>query len=261
MPMTKTRINIDLPAGKKAFFTSDWHLGWPDWEKSLEREKQIVKWLDTIEPEAGALFLLGDIFDFWFDYRHAAPRHFVRVLGKLASMHDAGIPIYYFYGNHDMWHRDYLSREAGFHIIPDAADIRLNNLKIYAAHGDGLGPGDKKFKAVKYVFRHPVAQWLYRWIHPDIGIPLALYFSRLSRNHTPENITRFMGPEKEHLILHSKSVLQNEFYNYFIYGHRHHVVEFPLSDKTVYFNIGDWIKLFTFAVSDGKSVRLEKFKG
>jgi len=259
MPMTRTKINLKLAPGKKAYFTSDWHLGWPDREKSLIREKKILRWLESIENEAGALFLLGDIFDFWFDYRHAAPRHFVRVLGKLASMQDNGIKIYYFFGNHDMWHRDYLQKETGMIMVPDAAEIRLNGLKIYAAHGDGLGPGDKKFKFIKALFRNKTAQWFYRWLHPDLGIPLASYFSRLSRKNTPPEITRFMGPEKEHLILHSRDILKNENFDYFVYGHRHHVVEYPLTNKAVYVNIGDWIRHFSYAVTDGNTLQLKKY--
>ncbi|NPA42930.1 MAG: UDP-2,3-diacylglucosamine diphosphatase [Chlorobi bacterium] len=249
-----------MAPGRKAYFTSDWHLGYPSAEAGLEREKKIVRWLDRIAADADVLFLLGDIFDFWFDYRRAAPRHFVRVLGKLAELHDRGVRLYYFFGNHDMWHRDYLAREIGVTYVPDAARIRLNGLRIYAAHGDGLGPGDKKYKMLKKIFSHPLSRTLYRILHPDWGIPLALWFSHRSRRHTPPEITRFLGPEREHLMIHSRKVLEREPYDYFIFGHRHHAVMHPLTDKAMYINLGDWINLFTYAESDGRKVELKKFE-
>ncbi len=259
MPMTKTELSLTIPEGKKAYFTSDWHLGYPDRQRSFRREKIILSWLDRIEKDAEALFLVGDIFDFWFDYKHAVPRNPVRILGKLAAMADKGTGIYYFFGNHDMWFRDYFEKEIGMKLIPGVAVVQLNGSKIFVAHGDGLGPGDVRYKLLKKIFRNPLAKMAYRWLHPDLGIPLASFFSRLSRNHTPEHVSDFLGEDKEHLIIYSKEVLNHSHFDYFIFGHRHHAVVHPLSAQSTYINLGDWIRLFTYAVYDSSGIRLEKF--
>jgi len=256
MPKTKSEIKLSLPADKKAFFLSDVHLGWPDENRSREREKKLTSWLRSIEDEAGALFLVGDIFDFWFEYRHAVPRNFTRLLGQLASMTDRGIPVYFFLGNHDMWVRDYLPREIGMQIIPDDATVWIDDTKFYVAHGDGLGPGDRSYKRLKKIFRNPLAQWLYSWLHPDLGIPLAGYFSHLSRASADPDITRFQGPEKEHLIIHSRDILKHEHYDYFVYGHRHHTVKHGLAPGIWYINLGDWISYFSYGVWDGKDLNI-----
>ncbi len=247
MPKTRKKFEINLAPGQKAYFVSDVHLGWPDENTSREREKKFVEWLEHIEKDAGALFLVGDIFDFWFDYRHAVPRNFTRTLGQLARMADKGIKLFFFFGNHDMWIKDYFARETGMEIIPDDAEVLINGTKIYIAHGDGLGPGDKNYKRLKKLFRHPVAQWLYRWLHPDIGIPLAGSFSRMSRQSSNPKISRFRGPDKEHLIIHSRKILENEHFDYFIFGHRHHTVTYELKPGSVYVNLGDWIQYFSHA--------------
>ncbi len=262
-PMIKTdKVNINLPERKKIYFLSDWHLGWPDAEQSRLREKKIVEWLDKIENNVFALFLVGDIFDFWFDYRHTVPKYFTRILGKLARMADKGIGIHYFFGNHDMWLKDYFRQEIGMQIHSDAVDLTLNQLKIFVAHGDGLGPGDHSYKFLKKIFRNPVSQWLYRWLHPDIGIPLASFFSHRSRASTPRQVTRFRGPDKEYLMLFSEAILQNKHYDFFIFGHRHHAVDYPLSNrKSRYINLGDWINWFSFAESDGLDIQLNVLSG
>ncbi len=258
----KDKVHITLPQGKKAYFLSDWHLGWPDPAESRKRERKIVQWLREIEEEAAALFLVGDIFDFWFDYRHAVPKYFTRILGQLAHMSDKEIEIHYFFGNHDMWIKDYFEAETGMHIHSDAVDLTLNQLKIFIAHGDGLGPGDRSYKFLKKIFRNPLAQWLYGWLHPDLGIPLASFFSKSSRASTPGNITDFHGPGKEHLMQFSEQVLVHEHYDYFIFGHRHHAADFPLSNRqSRYINLGDWIKWFSYAESDGNKVELKILSG
>ena len=260
MPKTRKKIKLELPAGRKAYFVSDVHLGWPEARQSREREKKFVEWLETIEKNAGALFLVGDIFDFWFDYRHAVPKNFTRTLGQLARMTDRGIPVYFFYGNHDMWAGDYFRNETGMEIVPDEAEVLINGKKFYVAHGDGLGPGDSTYKFLKKIFRHPLAQWLYRWLHPDLGIPLAGFFSRLSRQSADPDITRFLGPEREHLIQHSLQVLRNEPFDYFVYGHRHHTARHELKPGIWYFNIGDWISLKSYAVFDEKDLKIHHFE-
>ncbi len=256
----KDKAVIRLPEGKKAYFISDVHLGSPDYETSLAREKKLVRWLESIENETQALFLVGDIFDFWFDYKRAVPKYFTRFLGQLARMSDRGIEIHFFYGNHDMWLKDYFGKELGLHVHSDALDLTLNDLRVYIAHGDGLGPGERTYKLIKKIFRNRFSQWLYRWLHPDIGIALARYFSYSSRNGKPADINSFLGPEKEHLILYAKEILKRQHYDYFIFGHRHHTVIFPLTEDSTYINLGDWIEWYSFAVSDGKKIVLDSLK-
>ncbi len=253
---------MELPPGKKLYFVSDLHLGYPNARESRQREKIFLQWLDSIEKDAHALFLLGDIFDFWFDYKHAVPKNFVRMLGKLARMSDQGIEIYFFYGNHDMWIKDYFKEETGMKIIPDDLLLDINHtLYTYMAHGDGLGPGDRSYKWLKKLFRSKTAQFFYRWLHPDLGIPLAGFFSRLSRSSENPDIKKFMGAEKEHLIIHSKKLMKNlPKPVYFIYGHRHHVIEYPIDNQAVYINIGDWIEHYTYAECDGQKITLKKFE-
>ncbi len=246
MPTTRRKIELDLPPGRKIYFASDVHLGYPDEDTSREREKIFVHWLENIAGEAGALFLVGDIFDFWFDWRRSVPRNFTRTLGTLARMADRGVRIFYFYGNHDMWMKDYFEKEIGMEIVPDTAEIHWAGKRIFVAHGDGLGPGDGGYKILKKIFRSPLSQWLYRQLHPDWGIALAGFFSRWSRRSGNKMTTRFKGPEKEFLIQYALKILEKEHFDYFIFGHRHHVVEYRLNEHAIYLNIGDWLEHFSY---------------
>lgn len=257
--MIKTKIELNVPAGKKVYFTSDWHLGYPNYSESFKREQIILKWLKEIEKDAYALFLLGDIFDFWYDYKYAASQNFVRILGQLASIADSGIKIFYFFGNHDMWHEHYLEKEIGMQMVTDDAEVKLNDLAIYAAHGDGLGAGDKTYKLLKKLFRNPLARWAFRWLHPDLGIPLAGFFSHTSRNHSAENISEFLGADKERLILYSQEILKTKHFDYFIFGHRHHMVTHALNPSSTYINLGDWVKWYSYAEFDGEQIQLKKY--
>ncbi len=263
MPMTKTDLNIELPEGKKLYFVSDVHLGFPNETKSRKREKFLIEWLESIEEDAAHIFLLGDIFDFWFDYKHAVPRNYVRLLGKLANLSDKGIQIHYFFGNHDMWLNDYFQKEIGMILHPDDLKISVNHtLYIYMAHGDGLGPGEPMYKIIKKIFRNPISKILYRWIHPDIGIPLARWFSHSSRNHQNGSTTDFLGEDKEHLIVHSKAIARKYgAFDYYIFGHRHHMVTYPIPQTGTYINIGDWMEHYSYAVCDGKTITLHQFNG
>jgi UDP-2,3-diacylglucosamine hydrolase len=244
----------------KIYFASDFHLGAPDYESSLIREKKIVQWLEFIEKDAAELYLLGDLFDFWFEYRHTVPKGYVRLLGKLASMSDKGMPIHIFTGNHDLWMRDYLTKELHADIQNHPQVRMMNGKRFYIAHGDGLGPGDRGFKLMKRVFTNKSAQWLFARIHPNAGISMANYFSRKSRAQTGEGDYRFYGEEKEWLIIHSKELLQKEHFDYFIYGHRHYPLMVDLGHESKYVNLGDWIKYFSYAVWDGEKLELKYFE-
>ena len=249
---------MDVPAGKKIYFLSDFHLGATDYAKSLQREKKIVSFLETIRHQAAAIFLVGDMFDFWFEYKNVVPKGYVRLLGKLAEITDSGIPIYFFVGNHDMWMRDYFKKELNIHVYYQPETFTWNEKKFFIGHGDGLGPGDHKYKLMKSFFRNPFCQWLFGSLHPSWGIGLANYFSRASRKKTGNKDAVFLGEENEWLIIFSRQVLAKEHYDYFIFGHRHLPIDIPLTDRSHYINLGDWINHFTYAEFDGKETYLRK---
>lgn len=244
-----------MSKGGKIFFASDLHLGAPDAASSLARERHFVKWLDYIAPQAAELFLLGDVFDFWFEYKRAVPKGHIRLLGKLAELHDRGIKIHYFTGNHDLWLRDYFQKEFGAEIHTDPIVRRFGDKTWYLAHGDGLGPGDKGYKVMKGVFRNPVAKWMFHRLHPNFGIRLAHYFSRRSRQKTGQRNAVDYG-EKEYLIIFSREYLkQKPEIDYFVFGHRHFPRVLELETGKTFINLGDWITHCTFLeVADGKPV-------
>jgi UDP-2,3-diacylglucosamine hydrolase len=250
-----------LSAGKKIYFISDFHLGVPDRKSSLAREKKVVRWLEMIRPDVQVLYLMGDVFDYWFEYSHAVPKGYVRLLGKLAELADAGVEIHYFTGNHDMWVFDYLPEEIGLQLHREPIHKEYNRFKFYLGHGDGLGPGDHGYKFIKKVFANPVSQWLFARIHPNSGIRIMQYFSKKSRIATGDTDEKFMGEDKEWLIIHSKEILKKEHFDYFIFGHRHLPLDIKLNERSRYINLGEWINHNTYAVFDGNTLKLESFTG
>jgi len=248
-----------LTIHKNIYFASDFHLGAPDYHKSLVREKKVVSWLTSIENEASEIYLLGDIFDFWYEYKHTVPKGYIRLLGKLAYLSDKGIKIHIFTGNHDLWMRDYLAKELNADINYDPVQRIIDGKKFYIAHGDGLGPGDKGFKFMKSIFTNKTAQWLFSRVHPNAAISVANYFSRKSRAMTGAADSEFYGEEKEWLIIHSKQILEREHFDYFIYGHRHYPLVVDLGNNSKYVNLGDWIKYFSYAEWDGKQLELKYY--
>lgn len=245
---------------KKLYLLSDFHLGAPNAAASLEREKAVVAFLESIRHDAGRITIAGDIFDFWFEYKKAIPRGFTRLLGKLAELTDSGIPVEVFVGNHDMWMRDYFQQELNIPVYYEPKVYEWSGKRFYIGHGDGLGPGDHGYKFIKKIFRNPVCQWLFGWLHPDLGISLANYFSRKSREKTGEADAEFLGADKEWLIVYCKEVLAKEHYDYFIFGHRHYPIDFALNAQSRYINLGDWIRNFTYASFDGQDVQLHHWK-
>jgi UDP-2,3-diacylglucosamine hydrolase len=240
---------------KKIYFLSDFHLGAPDAKASLVREKIIVDFLETIRHDASAIFIVGDMFDFWYEYKLVVPRGHVRLLGKLAELTDAGIMIHFFVGNHDMWMRDYLQKELNIAVYFEPKAFEFYNKRFLVAHGDGLGPADKGYKMLKKVFRNPLCQWMFGVLPPAIGIGLANYFSRKSREATGKHEEVFLGEENEWLVTYCKEVLQHTFYDYLIFGHRHLPIDHKINDSR-YINLGDWIQYFTYAVFDGRELCL-----
>ena len=249
---------MKLTQGKKIYFASDNHLGAPNLEESLVREKKFVSWLDTIKKDAEAVFLVGDIFDFWFEYNEVVPKGFTRTLGKLAEISDAGVPIHYFAGNHDMWLVDYFQKELNLTVHNKPKIFTINDKKFFVGHGDGLGPGDKSFKIMKKIFKNPFFNWCFRCVHPDLGIKLGKYLSNKNRLKSSLEDLNFNGNENEWLTKYCKEKLKNEHYDYFIFGHRHIPLEIELRPNSTYINLGDWITHFSYAVFDGRQVLLYK---
>jgi UDP-2,3-diacylglucosamine hydrolase len=259
-----------LKKGKKIYFASDFHLGVPTYEKSLEREKRIVTWLESIEKDCEELYLLGDVFDFWFEYKTVVPRGFVRLLGKLAEISDRGIPVHYFTGNHDMWTFDYLVKELNVKLYREPVERDINGKSFYIGHGDGLGPGDHGYKFIKKVFASRICQWLFAQLHPNFGVAMANYWSGKSRIATGTVDEKFLGDEKEWLVIHSKELLEKKHYDFLIFGHRHLPLDISLTPTlskgegakgSRYVNLGDWVKYNSYAVFDGENLELKYYPG
>ena len=251
--------SIDIPEGKKIYFSSDNHLGAPTMEKSLPREKHFVAWLDTVKKDAAAIFLLGDLFDFWFEYKTVVPKGFTRTLGKLAELTDVGIPIYYFVGNHDLWMHGYFETELNIPVYHKPQQFTLNNRLFLIGHGDGLGPGDKGFKRMKKVFTNPMAKWFFKWLHPDIGVRLAQYLSVKNKLISGDEDIKFLGEDKEWLVHYCKRKLEQEHHDFFVFGHRHLPLEIDLNEKSKYVNLGDWVSYYTYGAFDGETFSLDKY--
>lgn len=245
---------------KKIYFLSDFHLGAPNYESSLVREKLVVQFLDEIKNSATEIFIVGDMFDFWYEYRRVVPKGYVRLLGKLAELTDSGIPIHFFVGNHDMWMKDYLQKELNIPVYFEPVVFERFGKKILVGHGDGLGPGDHGYKRLKKIFRNPLCQWMFGILPPYFGMGLANYLSRRSRAQTGATEEKFLGADKEWLIIYCKEVLRKEHFDYFIFGHRHLAIDFKLKDNSRYINLGDWIRYFSYAELDTGSLELKYYK-
>ncbi|HWZ23572.1 MAG TPA: UDP-2,3-diacylglucosamine diphosphatase [Cytophagaceae bacterium] len=246
-----------LPEGKKIYFVSDFHLGVPDYASSLQREKKIVRWLSSIEKDAAAIFLMGDIFDFWFEFKHVIPKGFVRLQGKLAEITDSGIPVYWFTGNHDMWIFDYFTKELNIQLFRDTEVFQLNDKKFFIGHGDGLGPGDGFYKFIKKIFRNRFFQEWFRVTPASIGLGIANYWSKSSRI-TGLKKEEWLG-DKEWLHIYSKEQEAIAHHDYYIFGHRHLPLEVEVSPSSTYINLGEWVNYCTFAVFDGERTTLKEY--
>ena len=251
-------IKIDVEPGKKVYFSSDHHFGAPNEQDSLVREKKFVEWLDEIKTDCGVLFLLGDLFDFWFEYKHVVPKGFVRVLGKLAELSDQGIPIYFFVGNHDLWMKDYLEEQINAIVFRDKQDFIINGKEFFIVHGDGKGPGDNGYKRMKKVFTNKICQFLFYLLHPDFAMWLGITVSRKNKMISGDEDVHFLGVDNEWLIQYSEKQLARKHYDFLIYGHRHLPMEIDIK-KSKHFNLGDWINYFTYGVFDGEKFELKTY--
>lgn len=246
---------------KKLYFASDFHLGTPSKEASFERELKIIRWLDEIKNDAHTIYLVGDIFDFWFEYRNAIPKGFARFKGKLAELVDSGINVVFFTGNHDMWMFDYFTEEFSIPIYREPHQLKVNGKNFLIGHGDGLGPGDNFYKVLKVFFNSKICQWLFARIHPNLGIGIANYWSKSSRIRNTKDRTEseFMG-KKEHLWQYCESVQKVENHDFYIFGHRHLPLDLEVGTVSKYFNLGEWVNYSSYGVFDGNHFELKYFE-
>lgn len=253
-------VQIIVPDGKQVYFASDFHLGIAGRLSAKDRERQIVRWLDQVQLDAAAIFLVGDLFEFWFEYKRAVPRGYIRFLGKLAELRDAGIPVYVFTGNHDMWLFDYFPEELDIPIIRKSIRMQINEKRFMIGHGDGLGPGDHGYKRLKRIFANPLCQWLFARLHPNLGIGMAWFWSGKSRAVQLE-VEQFLGPEREWLIQYCERKLANQPTDFFVFGHRHLPIDYTLSNAhSRYINLGEWMNFNSYAVFNGQDLELRFFE-
>ena len=240
----------------KIYFASDFHLGAPNLEESHQREKLIVQWLTEIEKDAKAIYLVGDIFDFWFEYKKVIPKGFVRFLGKLAELTDNGIAVHLFVGNHDLWMRDYLETEVGIAVHHDNITISEGGKEIFIGHGDGLGKGDYFYKFLRKIFTSKICQWAFARMHPNFAFSLAHTWSKSGRKSKGAN---FISNEKEILYGYCKEQQSINPVDYYIFGHRHFPLELKVNEKATYINTGDWLQHYTYAVLDNGKLELKTY--
>ena len=243
--------------GKKVYFASDLHLGLPTRKESLPREKMFIKWLDRIKSDASELYLLGDIFDFWFEYHRVVPKGYNRFIGKIAEFTDAGIPVYFFTGNHDVWMFSYFQEELGVEVHRKPLIKEIHGKKFVLAHGDGLGKGDIGYKLLKSIFTSPTLQWLFARLHPNFSLWFGNQWSVSSRYS--KEITHEFKYDDELITKFTRSELENNYYDFFIFGHWHSPIIYSLTDKTNLVILGDWIVNNTYSVWDGETFKLMRF--
>ena len=258
--MSANTINIQLTEGQKVYFASDFHLGIPDKESSLARERKIIRWLDEIKHDAAHIMLVGDIFDFWYEYRKVIPKGFIRFQGKLAELIDLGIPITFFSGNHDIWMFDYFTEELGIPVYRRSKEVQINELKLLVGHGDGLGPGDLTYKILQRIFESKLLQLLFSRVHPNFALWLGHTWSKSRKKRQNFKPPKFEAKEKELLWLYCKEQEQHTNRDFYIFGHRHIPMDLEVGEHARYINLGEWLWSFTYGVCDGQSMKLCKFE-
>ncbi len=246
---------------KKIFFISDAHLGSRLVSNPREHEMKLVAWLDSVKNDAKAIYLLGDMFDFWFEYKTVVPKGHVRFLGKLAELVDAGIEIHFFIGNHDLWTFGYLENEIGLIVHREPCEITLNGKRFYLAHGDGLmTENERGFKIIRKIFHSRFCQELFRLLPPQIGQEFGFRWSKSNREIISGTENKFLGEDKEHLVVFAKKYSETHSIDYFIFGHRHILLNLQLPNKSQVVILGDFISIFSYAVFDGENLNIEIFE-
>lgn len=245
--------------GKKAYFVSDLHLGAPALKNNRERELAFVSWLNEIREDASHLFLVGDIFDFWYEYKTVVPRGFVRTLGKIAELSDAGVEVHFFTGNHDVWVFDYLPSELGLTLHRNEFRTSLSGKNFFIAHGDAFDASDKGYLLLRKIFTSKTLQWMFSRIHPNFSLSLGHRWSKHSRISKGVVGEGFKGTENEGMFIFAESLLKQEKVDYFIFGHRHVLIDCPVGENSRYINLGDWIVHFSYGVFDGNEFNLKQY--
>ncbi len=241
------------------YFLSDFHLPVYQTEEGIAREKKIISFLHNIAPTATDIFLLGDIFDFWFEFQHAVPKGYTRLLGTLAQLADSGIHIHYFVGNHDMWLRDYFQKELGVTVYFKPQKMIIEGKNFLIGHGDGIGPKQWKYKFLKrFFFKNKfLYPFFIRLFHPDWLMPIGNLWSTKSRQYNSIKEKTYLGDDKEFLVQFCKQYLQKESIDYFIFGHRHLPLEIRLNEKSFYYNTGDMIRFNSYLVYQNHILQLQ----
>ena len=256
--MLKVRPNNS--SNKKIYLASDFHLGVPDAAASLEREKKIIRWLDEIARDAELIIFAGDIFDFWFEYKHVVPKSHIRFLGKIAELRDRKIEIIFFAGNHDMWMFNYFTEELGIPILREPKTFSFFEKKYLIGHGDGLGPGDDKYKIIKRIFSNRYLQWLFGWLHPNISFWAAKKWSANSKQKNLVKDDQFLGI-KEILFQYCQMIEDKNHHDYYVFGHRHLPLEMPINGGTAkYINLGEWLSQYSYLEIDSHKTELKYFE-
>lgn len=247
---------------KNIYFASDAHLGARFHKDPLAIEKKLVRWLDSIKEDAIAIYFLGDMFDYWYEYKYVVPKGFVRFLGKLAELSDSGVEIHFFIGNHDIWMFDYLTKEIGATIHRDVLTVDLLGKRFFLGHGDEVDYRSKMFRFVRALFRNKFCQWLYAGIHPRWSFGFALGWSLSSRKKGLKNeVSEYQGESKEYLVQFAKTYLQTHSdINFFIFGHRHILLDLMLSRTSRILVAGDWMQHFSYIVWDGETLYIDQFE-
>lgn len=244
---------------KHIYFASDFHLGIHTQDESIVREKKIVRWLESIKHNAAEIYLVGDLFDFWFEYKTVVPKGFTRLLGKLAELADSGVKLHLFQGNHDLWQFGYLQKEIGCNVYAKPITITIGKHVFHIAHGDGLGPNQRWFKFILSIYRNYFFQRLFAFFHPNIGIGIANWFSAQSKKQTHHANAIDYG-ENEFLWQYAQEFLTHTPIDYFVFGHRHLPATKKLNPNATYVNLGDWMQFYTYAVYDGETLTLHTFE-
>lgn len=240
------------------YFISDAHLGSRLVKDPKEHEKKLVDWLDKVKKDATVIYLLGDMFDFWFEYRTVVPKGFVRFLGKLAELVDAGIEIHFFTGNHDIWTFGYLENEIGLIVHRQAVTVEIGTKKFFLAHGDGLYAENKGFKIIRRIFHNPTAQQLFRYLPPQLGQEFGYNWSKRNREKILPIENKYLGEQNENLVVYAKKYVENhKDIDFLIFGHRHIALDLQIKDQKRVIILGDFVSIFSYGVFDGENFRLE----
>lgn len=242
-----------------SYFASDFHLGAPNRADSMIRERAIVRWLDYIAQDATEIYLLGDVFDFWFEYNTVIPKGFSRLLGKLAELSDRGIRLHFFLGNHDMWVKTYFQEEFDMQTYSDPLSKVFFGKRFFLGHGDGLGPGDRGYKWIKRILRNPLCRWAFARLHPNVGLKVAHYFSNKSRKGSIKD-KEYNGKEKEWLYIYACEMQDKDPHDVYVFGHRHLPLDLEAKGAR-YINLGEWISYQTFLKVDPQGIEFLRWNG